>query len=103
MKTTLSVVIPCFDESNTLESCVRRVLAIASHELSLEIVIVDDHSRDDSLLKANALAERHPEIKVYAHSNNQGKGAALRTGFRHVTGDYVAVQDADLEYDPKDL
>lgn len=103
MKKTLSVVIPCYDESGTLARCVARVLAIADPELSLEIVIVDDASRDDSLAKAEALAEQHPEIKVYSHAENQGKGAALRTGFRHVTGDYVAVQDADLEYDPKDL
>lgn len=103
MKTTLSVVIPCYDETHTLEACIARVLAIASSDLALEIVIVDDASRDDSLIKARALADRHPEIKVYAHEQNQGKGAALRTGFSKVTGDFVAVQDADLEYDPNDL
>ncbi len=103
MKTTLSVVIPCYDESDTLEACVARVRAIASEDLALEIVIVDDASRDDSLAKARALADRHPEIKVHAHAENKGKGAALRTGFSKVTGDYVAVQDADLEYDPNDL
>ncbi len=102
-KTTLSVVIPCYDETNTLETCVARVLAIAGPDLALEIVIVDDASRDDSLIKARALADRHPEIKVHAHERNQGKGAALRTGFSKVTGDFVAVQDADLEYDSNDL
>ena len=103
MTTTLSVVIPCYNETATLDDCVDRVRAIASDDLALEIVIVDDASTDDSLEKARALAERFPEIRVYFHEKNQGKGAALRTGFRHVTGDFVAVQDADLEYDPNDL
>lgn len=103
MSTTLSVVIPCYNESATLDACVARVLAIASADLALEIVIVDDASSDDSLARARALADAHPEIQVLAHERNQGKGAALRTGFRKATGDFVAVQDADLEYDPNDL
>lgn len=103
MTTTLSVVIPCFNEAATLEKCVGRVRAIASEDLSIEIVIVDDASTDGSLEKARALADRHPEIKVYSHELNKGKGAALRTGFSKVSGDFVAVQDADLEYDPDDL
>jgi dolichol-phosphate mannosyltransferase len=101
--TTLSVVIPCFNEAATLAKCVGRVRAIASEDLSIEIVIVDDASTDGSLEKARALADRHPEIKVYSHELNKGKGAALRTGFSKVSGDFVAVQDADLEYDPNDL
>jgi dolichol-phosphate mannosyltransferase len=101
--TTLSVVIPCYNETATLENCVERVRAIASNDLALEIVIVNDASTDDSLEKAQSLAARHPEIRVFSHSVNQGKGAALRTGFAEVTGDFVAVQDADLEYDPHDL
>jgi len=103
VKTTLSVVIPCYNETRTLEACVARVRAIASPGLALEIVIVNDASKDDSLEKARALAARHPEVKVFSHDVNQGKGAALRTGFTKVTGDFVAVQDADLEYDPADL
>jgi len=101
--TTLSVVIPCYNEMATLAECVARVRAITSEDLAIEIVIVDDASTDDSLATAERLAERHPEVKVYSHALNQGKGAALRTGFSKVTGDFVAVQDADLEYDPKDL
>jgi dolichol-phosphate mannosyltransferase len=101
--TTLSVVIPCYNETATLAQCVARVRAIASEDLAVEIVIVDDASTDDSLAAAGLLADRHPEIKVYSHDVNQGKGAALRTGFSKVTGDFVAVQDADLEYDPNDL
>jgi len=101
--TTLSVVIPCYNETATLSLCVERVRAIASADLAIEIVIVDDGSSDDSLAKARALADRYPEIKVYSHPVNLGKGAALRTGFGKVTGEFVAVQDADLEYDPTDL
>jgi len=101
--TTLSVVIPCYNETATLETCVARLRAIASASLALEIVIVDDASTDDSLAKARALATRHPEVRVVGHAVNRGKGAALRTGFGLVRGDLVAVQDADLEYDPSDL
>lgn len=99
----LSLVVPCFNESATLEACVARILAIASPTLPIEIVIVDDASRDDSLMRARSLASRHPEVRVVAHERNQGKGAALRTGFAYVNGTFVGVQDADLEYDPRDL
>ncbi|MBF0436268.1 MAG: bifunctional glycosyltransferase family 2/GtrA family protein [Magnetococcales bacterium] len=103
MSEKLSVVIPCFNEAQTLTQCVRRVLAIAGPDLDLEIIVVDDASSDDSLSIAKELQKLHPEIKVLGHAVNQGKGAALRTGFSQATGDYVAVQDADLEYDPRDL
>ncbi len=100
---TLSVVIPCYNEEKTLEKCVERVLQIADESLALEIVIVDDCSSDHSAAVAKRLEERHGEIKLLRHEKNQGKGAALKTGFRNATGDYVAVQDADLEYHPNDL
>jgi dolichol-phosphate mannosyltransferase len=99
----LSVIIPCYDEEATLEKCVKRVLAIQDASLNLEIIIVDDASRDGSLDIAYRMAASHPEIRVLHHEHNQGKGAALRTGFRSATGAFVAVQDADLEYDPQDL
>src|SRR5437867_4117636 len=93
----LSVVIPCFNEERTLRACVERVLALAEDGLSLEIIIVDDCSSDRSLVVAQELADKHPEVLVLAHQTNQGKGAALRTGFQKMTGDFAAVQDADLE------
>jgi glycosyltransferase involved in cell wall biosynthesis len=99
----LSVVIPCYNEEQTLQLCVKRVLALQDVDLEVEIVIVDDCSRDGSLRIARALETRHPEVRVFHHALNQGKGAALRTGFRSVSGDYVAVQDADLEYEPQEL
>ena len=97
---TLSLVIPCYNEERTLAACVKRVLALASAKLKLEIIIVDDCSRDNSLAVAQGLALQHPEIAVRRHDANRGKGAALRTGFQSATGDYVGIQDADLEYDP---
>ncbi|MBF0423894.1 MAG: bifunctional glycosyltransferase family 2/GtrA family protein [Magnetococcales bacterium] len=99
----LSVVIPCYNEAKTLTQCVHRVLAIAEADLELEIIIVDDASVDESLSMAQELEASHPEVRVCRHLENQGKGAALRTGFKSASGDYVAVQDADLEYDPGDL
>ena len=99
----LSVIIPCYNEEATLEKCVNRVLAIQDASLHLEIIIVDDASKDGSLDIARRLAASHPEIRVLYHEHNRGKGAALRTGFQGATGAFVAVQDADLEYDPQDL
>jgi dolichol-phosphate mannosyltransferase len=100
---TLSVVIPCFNEEHTLARCLERLIEITDETLSLEIVIVDDCSTDRSLAVARELATKYPGVRVLAHERNRGKGAALRTGFAGVRGDLVAVQDADLEYDPRDL
>jgi dolichol-phosphate mannosyltransferase len=99
----LSVVVPSYNESRTLRSCIERVLAIADESLSLEIIIVDDCSTDGSLAIARELEKSHKQVVLITHEKNRGKGAALRTGFKTATGDFVAVQDADLEYDPKDL
>ena len=100
---TLTCVIPCYNEERTLERCLERVLAIASEALSLEIIVVDDASTDGSHAIAFEFEERYPEVRVERHPVNRGKGAALKTGFGRATGEYVAVQDADLEYDPRDL
>jgi len=96
---SLSVVIPVYNEAATLESLVDRVLAVAIE--GLEIICVDDGSTDGT---RQVLQERiAPKgIQVILHERNQGKGAALRTGFEAATGDMVIVQDADLEYDPAD-
>jgi glycosyltransferase involved in cell wall biosynthesis len=99
----LSVVIPAYNEERTLVRCVERVLAIADANLEIEILIVDDASMDNTLKLAEELAFRYTQVRVLRHEVNQGKGAALHTGFKQATGDFVAIQDADLEYDPHDL
>ncbi len=102
MAVKLSLVVPCYNEEKTLSGIVERVMALQSDKLGLEIIIVDDCSKDKSWSVAQSLAEKYPEITLAKHEVNMGKGAALRTGFLKATGDFVGVQDADMEYDPSD-
>jgi glycosyltransferase involved in cell wall biosynthesis len=95
----LSIVIPVYNEERTLAELVGKVLQVPYEK---ELIIVDDASTDATPRILEELAQKHPEIRVHRHPVNQGKGAALATGFRHVTGDVVVIQDADLEYDPID-
>src|SRR5579871_4955196 len=83
----LSIVIPCYNEEKTLESCVESVLAIQSETLDLELIVVDDCSTDASLTIARGLVERVPGMILRHHEKNRGKGAALRTGIASATGD----------------
>ena len=99
----LTVVTPFYNEQRTLRASLERVLAIADADLTIEIVIVDDCSKDGSLAIAEQLVAEYPVIRLFRHEVNQGKGAALRTGISKATGDFVAIHDADLEYDPMDL
>ncbi len=99
----LSLIIPCYNEEKTLADIVERCLSLISDKLSLELVIVNDCSTDGSDSAARSLIEKYPDtVKYFYHEKNMGKGAALRTGFLKATGDYVGIQDADMEYNPKD-
>jgi glycosyltransferase involved in cell wall biosynthesis len=99
----LSVIIPCYNEMATLERCVADVMCIASDNLTLEIIVVDDHSTDDSPLIAHNLAAQHEGIRVLQHARNMGKEAAIRSEISEASGNFIVIQDADLEYDRKDL
>ncbi len=93
----LSVVVPVFNEGTTIARMLEQALAQRPVQ---EIVVVDDASGDDTWSVLQSCAARDERVKLFRHERNQGKGAALRTGFSRVTGQYVLVQDADLEYDP---
>lgn len=94
----LSVVVPVFNEGATIAQVLEQVL---EQRPVLEVVVVDDASRDNSWEVMQRFAG-HGRVKLFRHDRNQGKGAALRTGFARATAPYVLVQDADLEYDPSE-
>lgn len=96
----LSVVIPCYNEIDTINKIVQTVLDVPL-PLERELVIVDDCSRDGTREYLDTLRDRENIVIVF-HEVNQGKGAALRTGFKHSSGDLIIIQDADLEYDPNE-
>ncbi len=96
----ISVVIPVYNEAKTISEVVSRVHAVPLG-LEKEIIIVDDGSTDGTKLRLEEIS-RGNNVRVICHERNQGKGAALRTGFKQVSGDIVIIQDADLEYDPKE-
>jgi glycosyltransferase involved in cell wall biosynthesis len=95
----LTVVMPCFNEAATIRLAAERVL---DSPYTAELVIVDDGSSDDSVHIAKSIADDDPRARVITQHPNQGKGAALRRGFQEATSAYVIVNDADLEYDPRD-
>lgn len=98
----LSIVIPVYNERDTIAELLDTVEAAPCPVEERELVIVDDCSTDGTTAKLEALARNHPEWKLLHHERNRGKGAALRSGFAAASGDILLVQDADLEYDPRD-
>lgn len=99
----LSFIIPVFNEERTLEEILRRVETVKLPGVKKEVIIVDDKSTDNSRKILVGIQKKRPLFKVVLRSENKGKGAAIRTGLKHATGDWLIVQDADLEYDPQDI
>jgi glycosyltransferase involved in cell wall biosynthesis len=95
----LSVVIPVYNEAATIAALIGRVQAV---DVPKEVIVVDDGSNDGTRQALKELEGRYDNLRVILQLKNQGKGAALRVGFKQATGDFVLVQDADLEYDPTD-
>src|SRR5215470_2849068 len=97
----LSILMPVYNERTVVERCISLVLAAPLQEnMERELIIVDDCSTDGTFAILTRLAEGCPEIRLYQHAKNSGKGAAVRTAISKATGDFSVVQDADLEYDP---
>lgn len=97
----LSIIIPVYNEEATVREIIRRVNAVQLDGIEKEIIAVDDGSQDNSAQILRDEAEKG-RIQAYFHPQNRGKGAAIRTALDHVSGDIVLIQDADLEYDPRD-
>ena len=100
MLINLSVVIPCYNEEKTILIIVERIKA--QKNLLIEIIIIDDHSNDNTLNELSKIAQIYPDIKIVRHEKNMGKGSALKSGIKIATGNIILIQDADLEYDPND-
>jgi glycosyltransferase involved in cell wall biosynthesis len=95
----LTIVMPVFNERDTIAEILKRVHDVGMAE---EIIIVDDGSTDGTREVLPDLAAEYPQVRLHFHDRNQGKGAAVNTGIQAATGDLVLIQDADLEYDPRD-
>jgi glycosyltransferase involved in cell wall biosynthesis len=98
----LSIVMPCYNEKDTVEKIVAEVMHVDLGSTKKEIIMVDDGSKDGTRDVLKQLARKNPEIKLIFQEVNQGKGAALKKGILESTGDVVVIQDADLEYDPQE-
>jgi dolichol-phosphate mannosyltransferase len=100
----LSILIPAYQEEATIDEILRRVAAVDTEGLGFdkEVIVCDDGSADRTFERASAFAATDPRVKIVKHEQNQGKGAAIRTALGAARGDYVLIQDADLEYEVTD-
>ena len=100
----LSIIIPVFNEGSTINSVLEKISRIDLGPVNKEIIVVDDHSTDDTSRIISDYIKMRPSeyIRVFTHEKNTGKGGAIQTGISNSTGDLMIIQDADLEYDPKE-
>ncbi len=106
MNKKLSIVVPAYNEGNTIQHILNKINEVQLiQNLQKEVIVVNDCSKDDTEQKVVEFQLQHPELNIVykKHEVNKGKGAALRTGFQIATGDFVIVQDADMEYDPNEF
>ena len=99
----LSVIIPVFNEEKTIIHVIDAVSNVSIPNVEMEIIVVNDASKDKTMEEIKKIQNKYPMLKVYHHEKNLGKGAAVRTGIEKATGDYIVIQDADLEYNPQDI
>lgn len=102
----LSIIIPAYNEEETIQTILERIISVQmiKKNLKKEIIVIDDHSTDRTAEKVIEFKNHHPDsnITYLKHKKNQGKGAAIHTGIQEASGDFLVVQDADLEYDPNE-
>jgi glycosyltransferase involved in cell wall biosynthesis len=99
----LTIIIPVYNEERTIAKVLNKINAVSLvNHIDKELIVVNDFSTDNTEKEVKLFTETHPQVKIIyvSHSFNQGKGAAIRSGIQHSTGDYIIIQDADLEYDP---
>ena len=106
MNSKLSIIVPAYNEENTIQHILNKINEVQLiQNIQKEIIVVNDCSADNTEQKVTEFQQQHPELTIVykKHEINKGKGAALRTGFQSATGDFVIVQDADMEYDPNEF